>query len=222
MSCSAAPGVVRERVAVAGVLPAVAGDRVGPADAAGRQHDRLGAEQAEPAALAVVAKRAGDAVAVLEQRERRCTPCARRCRWWMPWSWSVRIISRPVRSPTCARRGYWWPPKLRWRMRPSGRAVEERAPRLELAHAVGRLLRVQLGHPPVVDVLSAAHGVGEVDLPVVAVVDVGQRGGDAALGHDGVRLAEQRLADQPDRHCRRGRDGGRSPPRRRRSRARRV
>ncbi len=39
--------------------------------------------------------------------------------WWTPWSWSVRIISRPVRSPTCARRGYLCPPKLRWRMRPS-------------------------------------------------------------------------------------------------------
>src|SRR6185503_10802524 len=37
----------------------------------------------------------------------------------MPWSCSVRIISRPVRSPTCARRGYRWPPKLRCRMRPS-------------------------------------------------------------------------------------------------------
>src|SRR5947208_2765142 len=39
--------------------------------------------------------------------------------WWMPWSCKVRIISRPVRSPTWARRGYLWPPKLRWRMRPS-------------------------------------------------------------------------------------------------------
>src|SRR5713101_3898127 len=37
----------------------------------------------------------------------------------MPWSCSVRIISRPVRSPTCASRGYLCPPKLRWRMRPS-------------------------------------------------------------------------------------------------------
>src|SRR2546428_7084547 len=33
--------------------------------------------------------------------------------------WSVRIISRPVRSPTCARRAYLWPPKSRCRMRPS-------------------------------------------------------------------------------------------------------
>ena len=57
---------------------------------------------------------------------------------------------------------------------------------------------MQLGHAPVVDVLAAAHRVGEVHLPAVAVVDVGERRGDAAFGHDGVRLAEQRLADQAD------------------------
>jgi hypothetical protein len=62
----------------------------------------------------------------------------------------------------------------------------------------GRFLGVQLGHAPVVDVLAAAHRVGEVHLPVVAVVDVAHRGRHAALGHDGVRLAEQRFADQPD------------------------
>ena len=79
------------------------------------------------------------------------------------------------------------------------RAVEHRAPRFQLADAIGRFLGVQLGHPPVVHVLAAAHRVGEVDLPVVAVVDVGQRRRDAALGHDGVRFAEQRFADKPDR-----------------------
>ena len=56
-------GVVGQRVAVAGVLPAVAGDRVRPADPAGREHDRLGAEEPEPPALAVVAERARDAPA---------------------------------------------------------------------------------------------------------------------------------------------------------------
>src|SRR5438045_4036160 len=35
------------------------------------------------------------------------------------WSCSVRIISRPVRSPTWARRAYLCPPKSRWRIRPS-------------------------------------------------------------------------------------------------------
>ncbi len=85
---------------------------------------------------------------------------------------------------------------------PVGRAVEHRAPGLEFAHAVRRFLGVQFGHAPVVDVLAAAHRVGEVHLPVVAVVHVGQRRRHAALGHDGVRLAEQRLADQADRHAR--------------------
>src|SRR3954451_5918816 len=33
--------------------------------------------------------------------------------------WSVRIISRPVRSPTCASRAYLCPPKSRWEIRPS-------------------------------------------------------------------------------------------------------
>ena len=74
------------------------------------------------------------------------------------------------------------------------RAIEHRAPGFELAHASGRFLRVQLGHAPVVQVLAAAHRVGEVHAPAVAVVDVGHRRGHAAFGHDGVRLAEQRLA----------------------------
>ena len=77
-----------------------------------------------------------------------------------------------------------------------GRAVEDAAPLLELAHAVGRLLRVQLGHAPVVEVLAARHRVLEVDLPVVLGVDVAERRGDAALGHHRVRLAEQRLAHE--------------------------
>ena len=89
------------------------------------------------------------------------------------------------------------------------RAIEERAPRLELADAIGRFPGVQFRHPPVVDVLAAAHRVGEMDLPVVAFVDVGQRGRDAAFGHDGVGLAEERLADEADLDARRRRfDGG--------------
>ena len=78
------------------------------------------------------------------------------------------------------------------------RAIEHRAPGFELAHAIRRFLRVNLRHAPVVDVLAAAHRVGEVDLPVVAIVVVRQRRRHAAFGHDGVRLAEQRLADQAD------------------------
>ena len=87
-------------------------------------------------------------------------------------------------------------------------AVEHRAPGFEFINARRRFLRVQLGHAPVVDVLAAAHRVGKMDLPVVAVVHVAHRRRHAALGHDRVRLAEQRFADEADFHTgRRGFDG---------------
>ena len=76
-----------------------------------------------------------------------------------------------------------------------GGAVEQGAPLLQLPHPLGRLLGVQLGHAPVVEQLAAAHGVAEVDLPVVFGLQVAHGRGDAALGHHGVRLAEQALAD---------------------------
>ncbi len=72
---------------------------------------------------------------------------------------------------------------------PVFRAIEDRAPGLEFAHPGRRFAGVQLGHAPIVDVLPAPHGVGEMNLPVVAIVDVGERGRDPALGHDGMRFA---------------------------------
>jgi len=67
---------------------------------------------------------------------------------------------------------------------------------------------VQLGHAPVVDILAAAHGVGEVHFPAIALVDVGERRRDSALGHHGVRLAEERLAHEAHGDAaRRGLDG---------------
>jgi hypothetical protein len=77
-------------------------------------------------------------------------------------------------------------------------AVEQRPPALELVDAVGRLHGVDLRHAPVVEHLAAAHGVAEVDLPVVLGPHVAHGSGHAALGHDGVCLAEQRFADQRD------------------------
>ena len=77
-------------------------------------------------------------------------------------------------------------------------AVEHRAPGFQFADAVGRFLGVQLGHAPVIQVLAAAHGVGKVDLPVVAVVHVAHGRRHAAFGHHGVRFAEQRFGDHAD------------------------
>ena len=77
-------------------------------------------------------------------------------------------------------------------------AVKHCAPGFEFVNARRSFLRMQLGHAPVVDVLAAAHRVGEMDLPTVAVIHVAHRRGHAALGHDGVRFAEKRFADQAD------------------------
>src|SRR6267143_3292188 len=63
--------VVGERVSVAGVFPAVAGDAERSADTAGGKHDGLGGEELEPSALAVVAQRAGNTIVILEQRDDR-------------------------------------------------------------------------------------------------------------------------------------------------------
>ena len=71
---------------------------------------------------------------------------------------------------------------------------------------------MQFGHPPVVDVLAAAHRVGEVHAPAVAVVDVGERRRHAAFRHHRVRLAEEGLAQQADLDSRRRRLDGRTEP----------
>ena len=190
--------VVGQRVAVAGVLPAVAGDLEGAADAAGGQHDRLGLEDAQVAALAVVAERAGDPPGVDEQlgdgvlhvdlEALMDAVVLQRADHLQAGAIAdvgqARVaVAAEVALQDAAVLG----------------AIEDGAPGLELAHAIGRLLGVQLGHPPVVEVLAAAHGVREVDLPAVAIVDVGHRRRHAPLGHDRVGLAEQRLADQAHR-----------------------
>ena len=69
------------------------------------------------------------------------------------------------------------------------RPIENRAPGLEFAHPGRRFPRVQFRHSPIVDVLPAAHRVGEMHFPVIAIVDIRERGRDSAFGHHGVRFA---------------------------------
>ena len=46
-------------------------------------------------------------------------------------------------------------------------AVEQRAPLFKLSYPVAGFLGVELGHAPVVKEFSAAHGVAEMDAPVI-------------------------------------------------------
>ena len=72
-----------------------------------------------------------------------------------------------------------------------GSSIEHGSPGLQLTHAIGRFLRVQLGHPPVIEILAATHRVGEMDFPVVAIVHIGKRRGDTSFRHHRVRLPKK-------------------------------
>ncbi|CAM5559353.1 hypothetical protein STENM36S_03525 [Streptomyces tendae] len=201
------PGQQRQGVTVAGVLPRVRRHLERLADAAGGDHHRGRLQHEEAAALALVAEDARDLAALLEHPGDRALLEDLQPGLVVPGLPEVLLLerddlllegadqlqARAVADVGQARVLVAAEVALR---DPAVRgAVEQRAPGLQFPHPLRGLLGVQLGHPPLVEELAAAHGVAEVDLPVVAGVDVAHGGGDAALGHHGVRLAEQRLAD---------------------------
>ena len=74
-------------------------------------------------------------------------------------------------------------------------AIKEGAPHFKLPDAIWRFLGVQLCHPVMIEELTAAHCVAEVNHPVVIVVDVTHRGSSAAFSHHGVSLAKEGFTD---------------------------
>jgi hypothetical protein len=76
------------------------------------------------------------------------------------------------------------------------RAVKERSPRFKFANAIGRFLGMQFRHAPIVDVLAAAHCVGEVHFPIVTLINVCKRRSNSTLGHYCVRFAQKGLANK--------------------------
>ena len=83
-------------------------------------------------------------------------------------------------------------------------AVENRTPCFQLSHARGRFFGVQFGHSPTVQILATAHGIGKVNAPGIAIIDVGESGGDAALRHNRMRLTKKRFRDDSHTNARGG------------------
>ena len=83
------------------------------------------------------------------------------------------------------------------------RPIEYGSPSLELADAGGRLLGMDLRHARVIHVLAAAHGVGKMNLPVVALIHIRERRRDSPFGHDRMSFAEQTLRDDSHGNTRR-------------------
>src|SRR5712671_2797711 len=146
------------------VLPAVARDTECPADAAGREYDGFANEHLESPAIAIISERAGNPVSVLEQRNDRAfhvhidrlmngviLECANDFQ-----SGAIADV-REARIFVSAEIALKDPAV-------SG-SVEHRAEGFELVHAIRRFLRVELRHPPVIEVLASTHRVREVNLP---------------------------------------------------------
>ena len=78
------------------------------------------------------------------------------------------------------------------------RAIEQRTPGFEFAHTGGSFLGVELRHAPVVQILAAAHGVGKVNAPAVAIVHICHGRGYSTLGHHGMCFAQKRFRNDCD------------------------
>ncbi len=187
---------VREGEAVARIFPTVAGDLEGAPDAAGGQHHRFRLPEIEPALLAIVAASSGNAVPIEQQAEHR----------------TFHVDFHPPMNAVILERAYHLQAGAVANVRqarilvsaevslqnPAIRsAIEKRAPCLQFAHAFRRFPGVQFGHAPVVEVLAAAHGVGEMDPPAIAIVNVGQRRRNSASAITVCALPSRDLQTTP-------------------------
>src|SRR5687767_7812918 len=77
-------------------------------------------------------------------------------------------------------------------------SIEDGSPCLELTHACRSFPGVKFRHLPAVHVLTAAHGVGEVDFPVVSRIHRAQGSGNTAFSHYRVRFPKKRFAYETD------------------------
>ena len=203
------PGLVGERVAVTGVFPTVGGDPERPPDPAGGEHHRRRPEELEAPLLAVVAEGADHPAAIGDQ------PGDRPLHVDVDAEMDPVVLEgadhlQPGPVPDVREPRVLVAAEVALEDFLVGGAVEHRPPGLQFPDPVRRFLGVELGHRRVVDVLAAPHGVREVGLPVVAAVHVAEGGGDPALRHHGVRLAEQRLGDEAHAGARRRRLDGRA------------
>ena len=182
--------VIREGNAVARAFPRIARHGIRAAKSASANDNGLGLENPKTAALAVVAERTGHAVAIFQQRHDGVFHVHRDALM------NAVILQRADEFETRAvadvgETRITMTAEIALRNFSFLGAIKHRPPSFEFVNARRCFLGVQFGHAPVVDILAAAHRVGEMDLPIVAVVHIAHGRGHAAFGHDGVRLAEE-------------------------------
>ncbi len=177
-------------MAIAGIFPTVARNFVSPANAARGEQYRPGLKNFKSTPLALISKSADNPVALFEQGDHRAfhvhinslmdAVVLKRPDHLQPRA--ISDVGQP-RIPV--------PAKVSLQDAAVFSAVEHRAPGFKFAHAIRGFPGVEFGHAPIIDVLASAHRVGEVDLPIVPVIHIGQCSRDASLGHNSVGFAEQ-------------------------------
>src|SRR5579862_205779 len=184
-------------MAITGVFPTVAGNFESSANSSCCKLHGFGAEEMKSAALTVVTKRAGNAVPVLQQRQDGVLHENVETKMnAMVLQGADHLQSGAIAHVRESR--ITMSAKIALQNPAVGGAIKKRAPSLEFTHARRRFLGMQLRHPPVIQVLTAAHGVGKVNAPAVPVVHVSHRRRYAAFGHHGVRFAEKRFRNDRD------------------------
>src|SRR5437588_10251219 len=128
-------------MSVAGVLPAVACNFVGAANAASREHDCIGTKNFEATTLALVTKRAHDAIAIFQQRKNRVFHI----------NLDALMHAVILQGTNHFEPGAITHVRETWILMPAKISlqnpavlcpIENRAPGLKLAHAIRRFLRV--------------------------------------------------------------------------------
>src|SRR6266568_6805709 len=130
-------------MSVTGAIPTVARDFVSLANSTGREHNRFGPKNFEPATLAIVTERANHAVAVFQQRKDRVLHVH------VDALMNAVILQRanhlePGTIADMRQPGIFMASEISLQNAAVFRAIEHGAPSFELAHAIRRFLRMKL------------------------------------------------------------------------------
>ena len=185
-------GFVGHARSIAGVFPGIAGDAPGAARAARRQDHRRRTEQNEASGLAPIRGHACNLLAVFQELQRSALHVEA----------DALVHAMILQRADQLQSGSITDVSQSWIAMSAEIAladeaflgsIEDRAPFLQLHHPRRRFLGMDLRHAPIVQKFSAPHRVAKVHHPIVARIDVAERGGHSAFGHHGVGLAEKAL-----------------------------
>ncbi len=87
--------------------------------------------------------------------------------------------------------GIAMPAKIALQNAAIARTIEQGAPGFEFAYTGRSFFGMELGHAPVIQVLTSAHSVSKMNAPAVPVIYIGHGRGYSTLCHYGMCFAKK-------------------------------